>query len=120
MSGNDLTLVVVLGIVLRLGIPVVITIFLVFLMKKMDEHWQAEAESLPVYTPELKTGNLGCWEMKGCTEEMKSSCVAFAHPETPCWQVFLTDEGRLNEKCVGCGVFMQAPLLVKAPVRVRA
>ena len=120
MDGTGITLMVVLGIALRIGIPLVATIVLALALKNLDEHWQAEARNLPVVTVDANAGNPGCWDIKGCSQEMKQNCVAFAHPETPCWQVFRTDDGRMQEKCAGCEIFRQAPVPVKVPVRVRA
>ena len=97
-----------------------ITIVLAFILKKLDEHWQSEAESLPVVTPAVRADHPACWQVKGCTEEVKGICVAYAHPETPCWQIFRADDGQLSEKCVGCEVFMLPQVPAKATVRVRA
>ncbi len=120
MSGEQLTLIVVIGIAARVSIPIVVTILIAFTLKKLDEHWQAEAESMPAVTVANQAVNTGCWEVKGCPEDLRLSCVAFAHPEMPCWQVFRSDDGHLQEKCVMCEVYKQTPSLIKAPVRVRA
>jgi len=110
MEGTGLVLTVILGILLRLGIPIAATILFIYLLKKLDERWQSEAKTQPVLPGDLVLMNQGCWDVKGCSEEMKKNCEAFAHPEAPCWQVFRASNGELLEKCVGCEVFLQAPL----------
>ncbi len=101
------TLVILFGFVLRLGIPIAVTVLAVFLLKRLDIHWQIQAEegakarAMPV--------NPGCWEFNKCDPKARAQCKAYTHPETPCWQVFRSAEGLLQEKCLGCKVFEEAP-----------
>lgn len=105
---------VLLGILLRIGIPVAITAILVYLFTRLDKHWQKEAErSQTVMTPALAR-NYGCWDINGCSEEAKKRCRAYANPDSPCWQVYRTKNGQLQERCLGCKVFKEAPVPVHA------
>ncbi len=112
MFETGTVLVVILGVLLRLGIPIALTILLFYGLKKLDERWQAEAKSQPALPGEQVAVNPGCWDIKGCTEEMKKHCEAFAHPDIPCWQVFRASNGALKERCLGCELFLQAPVPV--------
>jgi hypothetical protein len=105
----DVVLAFLFGVLLRLGIPVAITAGLLIWLHRLDKRWQKEAQSLPA-APAGKP----CWEIKGCTEEMKINCLAVANPKTPCWQVFRSKDGVMKETCLGCIVFRQAPV----PVRI--
>lgn len=99
------TIAVVLGFLLRLGVPVALTAILVILLKRLDERWQSRASDQQA---KLAT-NPGCWKLRNCPEERKARCSAYAHPDVPCWQVFRAADGRLLERCLSCEVFRQAP-----------
>ena len=105
----DVVLTFLLGVLLRLGIPILVTALVLALLHSLDRHWQKEALALPV-VPAGKP----CWEIKGCPEEKKKNCPAAAQSKTPCWQVFRTRDGVMKEACLGCEVFRQAPV----PVRI--
>lgn len=99
------TLVAVLsGLALRLAIPILGTILLVYLLRKLDTRWQAESEQLPTLVNKIE-----CWNIKGCSEEQRKHCAG-ATSSLPCWQVHRQPNGYLQEKCVSCEVFTQAPI----------
>lgn len=91
------------GLLLRLAIPITATVLVVFLLRRLDKRWQAEAELQPaaVQKPE-------CWKVKGCPPEQVKNCAAAKSP-LPCWQVNRLSNGYLNENCLSCKVFIEAP-----------
>jgi hypothetical protein len=97
------------GLLLRLAIPIAGTIILVFVLRKLDAHWQVEAELTPVTTEKVE-----CWKIKGCSEEQRTNCLGAASA-LPCWQVYRQPNGYLQEKCISCEVFINAPLPVIKP-----
>jgi hypothetical protein len=99
-----IVLTFVLGLLLRIGIPVAVTALIFFLLRRLDEHWQKEALAIPVVTSQRL-----CWEIRGCSEANRKNCPASAQPNIPCWQVFRTKNGLLREDCLGCDVFRLAP-----------
>jgi hypothetical protein len=105
----DIVFTFLLGVLLRLGIPIAVTAVLLYLLRRLDRHWQKEALALPV----IPAGK-PCWEIKGCAEEQKRNCPAAAQPGKPCWQVFRVKDGVMKEACLGCDVFRQAPVPSKA------
>jgi hypothetical protein len=93
-----------LALLARLALPIVITLVLVFFLRKLDARWQEEAQHEPptVEKPE-------CWKSKGCSAEQRANCPAFSSSQ-PCWQVYRQPNGYLNEKCLTCKVFIDAPI----------
>jgi hypothetical protein len=106
MENIQSTMVVMLGFLLRLAIPIVITILLVVLLRNFDKRWQASAEAIAFAAP--KPRNPGCWDVKHCSAEQRATCNAYAHPDTPCWQLKRNSQGLLQQECLGCSVFSQA------------
>ena len=106
------TFAVFLLLLLRVAVPIVVTIAIIGLLKLLDERWkrQADEEGSQLVT----VGNVGCWEINNCPAEMRAGCKAYNNPNTPCWQVFRDKNGRLRERCIGCDIFRHAP----APVSV--
>jgi hypothetical protein len=98
-------LTIILGVLLRIGIPVAVTALLFLLLRRLDKRWQKEAEAIPVIPSQQP-----CWETKGCSEEKRQNCPAFSKTGIPCWQVFRTKNGLMREDCLGCEVFRQAPI----------
>jgi len=91
----------IMGLVIRIGIPVILSIGILYLLKRLDKRWQKEQITLPVIASSYKA----CWKVNNCPEEKRKECPAFKHPEVPCWQTFRTNTGLLKENCFGCGVF---------------
>jgi hypothetical protein len=103
----DTVLTFVLGLLLRIGIPVTVTVLAFVFLRRLDEHWQKEAQAIPVISPQRP-----CWELKGCSDEKRKNCPAFSQSNIPCWQVFRTKNGLLREDCLGCDEFKLAPMPV--------
>jgi hypothetical protein len=98
-------LTIILGVLLRIGIPVAVTALLFFFLRRLDKRWQEEAEAIPVISSQQP-----CWEIKNCSEEKRLNCPAFSKTGTPCWQVSRTKNGLMQADCLGCEVFRQAPV----------
>lgn len=92
------------SLLLRLALPVAITLVLVYFLRKLDARWQVEAELQPVFVQKPE-----CWKIRGCSAEQRKDCVAFSSP-LPCWQVFRLSNGYLNDECISCKVFIEAPV----------
>ena len=97
-------LAIVAGLLLRLALPILGTGLLIFFLRKLDAHWQAEAGH-----PQVRTEKLECWKMKGCSDEQRKTCRA-ASSALACWQVYRMPNGYLQEKCISCDVFVNAPI----------
>ena len=91
----------IIGLVIRIGLPVTLTIGILYVLKKLDKRWQKTQIALPVIASSYKS----CWKVKNCPEEKRKECPAFQNPEVPCWQTFRANTGLLKENCLGCVVF---------------
>lgn len=135
MEGLPNSLMIVMLFVLRLGVPLLITLVIGYALGRLDAKWQAEAEAerqaaaaerrdrptqpvsqsvgpsgtvrLPGWQPMPVGMKAGppCWSLKGCTEAMKATCAAAHQPNTPCWAARLNAEGRLPAECKGCSLY---------------
>ncbi|HEY3476187.1 MAG TPA: hypothetical protein VGK56_16350 [Anaerolineales bacterium] len=97
-------LAVLTGLFLRLAIPIVGTILLIYFLRKLDAHWQTEAELTPVPVEKIE-----CWKIQDCSPEQRKNCIGAAS-NLPCWQVYRQPNGYLQEKCISCDVFIKAPI----------
>lgn len=104
-------LTMILGLLLRVAIPIAVTITFIKLLKWLDERWQQEAEEGATV---VKVGNAGCWDINNCPAEQRAGCQAYANADKPCWQVFREKDGRLQERCIGCDIFKHTPVPVTA------
>lgn len=101
---------VITGFALRLAIPIAITAIAIYFLRRLDTRWQAEAEE-QLLQPAVEKPK--CWETHNCSPEDRESCPGY-QTEQPCWQAFREKNGYLQERCLGCDVFQQAP----APVYI--
>jgi hypothetical protein len=92
------------GGLLRLAIPLAGTALLVYFLRKLDAHWQAEAQLPPKPAQKME-----CWKLKGCSAASRKHCPAASSP-LPCWQVFRQPNGYLQEDCISCDVFINTPV----------
>lgn len=98
----------IIGLVVRIIIPFGLTALMIILLKRLDEHWQTEAEKIPI---EVRARNIGCWDINKCSQESRATCDAYKHPEVPCWQYYRqNNHGQLMQGCLLCKVFRRAPI----------
>ncbi len=101
-------LAVITGIALRLALPIAITAIAIYFLRRLDTRWQAEAKE-QLLLPAVE--KIECWKINGCTPEERKTCAGY-QSEQPCWQAFRQKNGYLQEGCLGCDVFQQAPIPV--------
>lgn len=105
----------ILGLVVRLGLPLLVTLLVVLGLRRLDGRWQKEAE--------LERGLLvrdeeRCWKEQGLS--MDESKVRAAESGKPCWQIHRLSNGYLREACLDCEVFINAPAPVLKPSKAHA
>ena len=108
-------LAVLLGLLIRLAVPILITALAVTILRAEDKRWQAEAKQIPL--PVVKAEKPYCWVINNCPPEKMKTCDALYSSE-PCWQVHRGENGYLSETCLTCKVFRSAP--VPTPVHAHA
>lgn len=93
----------ILGLVVRLGLPLLVTLLVVIGLHRLDARWQKEAE---LERNLLLRGDEPCWKEQGFA--MDASAQG-AESKMPCWQLYRLSNGYLREACLGCEVFINAP-----------
>ena len=104
-------LVFVLGVLLRLAVPILLTVLVVFVLHKLDARWQAEAE---LEHSALIKDEMPCWKEQGLS--MDEIRFRASKSEKPCWQLHRLSNGHLREACLDCEVFVSAP--IPAPIHL--
>jgi len=101
---NFISLLAILtGLLVRLAIPILVTSLLIVALRKLDAHWQVEAQN-PIAVEKIE-----CWKIKGCTPEQIANCKGASSP-LPCWQTYRSSNGYMREECLSCKVFIEAPV----------
>lgn len=98
-------LLVLFGAMLRLLVPLALTVLVVIALRRLDARWQVEAEReqqilIRDETPCLKQQGVSIATIKG----------HMAEGDRPCWQTHRLPNGRLQEDCLTCEVFLDAPM----------
>jgi hypothetical protein len=108
--------VFLIGLLIRIGIPLLLTAFIVWTLRRLDARWQSEVNR----TTEIKAKRqvqirpLHCWEIQHCAPSLRESCRAYKNSTVPCWQQFRNGNGELREMCLECEIFRNAPLSMAA------
>jgi len=98
-------LVLMLGLIVRLGMPLLVTLLFVYGLRKLDIRWQHEAEMERSLL--LVRDDTPCWKEQGLSiEEIKARA---SESDKPCWQIHRLPNGYLREACLDCDVFVNAP-----------
>ena len=106
MEELQVTAALIVGILLRFGIPIGLTFLLARFLRRLDARWREEAEQKEIENQMLLQRetilNLWleqpCYSIKNCTADQKNICQAFSQTEKPCWEINRTN-GSLAEKC---------------------
>jgi hypothetical protein len=94
---------VVIGMfVLRVGVPVALTIAL---GKWLEKKLSPQAEKPVVGRSNSKVIQLHCWDMKRCEPTTRAQCAAYKHPDLPCWLAIQAEGGRVRAECFECAFY---------------
>ncbi len=115
MDGISDAVVIAGMFILRLGVPLAITLAVGYLLRRLDRKWQAEAwaewESSRLEQGEqagqatAPVAGQFCWDLKECSQAVREQCPAFKRPNIPCWLARRRAEGRLPAACYDCELF---------------
>lgn len=111
---NELSVILTLiaGLLLRFGIPIGITVLLVYTLRRLDQKWQREVE-LAAQAELVQVSlfdKIRCWATNDCSQENHDTCQAFLERGRPCWQVHRDVSGEMQLECLDCPVFKGAPI----------
>ncbi len=104
----DAWVAILIGVLVRLAIPILVTALAVYFLQRLDARWQTEAGNLPASIKKTS-----CWKIMGCSPTQRKNCPGYKSP-LPCWQARRLPNGYLREECLGCKVFRTAPALSRA------
>ena len=103
-------LVFLLGLGIRIGIPLALTLGLGYLVRRWLQLPSPEAvgnekSRRVVNWARARNDVLHCWDIRKCPVEIRNACPAYVQPELPCWQAVLEAEGRLRPGCLTCNLY---------------
>ncbi len=98
-------LVVLVMFVIRIGVPIAVTLaFGYWLEKKLrprEEPAAVRVHPLRAYSP---TGS-HCWDARHCASTQRALCAATRHPELPCWLALQVEGIKVREQCFTCAFY---------------
>ena len=102
---------------LRLAVPLAITLIIGYPLHRLDARWESEIQSHPdtVATKEPAAVQQPCWEDKGCSARRRSRCPACRLTDIPCWLARLRVENRLPAECSACVRFTSGTVAQAVP-----
>lgn len=96
----------VVGILVRLALPIAITLLVAYALRRLDQRWQRQGTGGRPGPVSI----VRCWVLNDCPEEQRASCAVYQDQNIPCWQFNRDERGRLAPRCLNCQVFRQAPV----------
>lgn len=113
--------ILLLGLLaLRIGLPLAVIAGLGYVLKRLDERWQAEAaqagrgrsHGVPRrHVPAIEGGAMlasaPCWVLRDCDPVLRADCPAWLRPELPCWLARMEAGFQLPSLCTVCPLFVQ-------------
>ena len=112
MNEFSVILTLIAGLLLRFGIPIGITVLLVYALRRLDQKWQREVE-LEAQSELVQVSffeKIRCWATNECSQENRDTCQAFLERGRPCWQVHRDISGDMQPECLDCSVFKGTPI----------
>ncbi len=89
--------------VLRVGVPIALTIALgKWLEKKLKPRVENEESKPRVTARSSNVIPLHCWDIKRCDPAIRAHCAAYKHPELPCWLAIQAEGGSVCAECFTC------------------
>jgi hypothetical protein len=110
MFAQDLIdgIMVILMFILRIGVPVALTLALGYWLEKKLRPPEVVEKELPqprATKPDAKIIQLHCWDVKRCDSTTRAQCAAVKHPELPCWLALQAEGLPVREECFTCALY---------------
>ncbi len=100
--------IVLLLFVLRIGIPIALTLVFGYWLERKLRPQQEPAEMVEKIQATRKASNiirLHCWDIKRCDGSKRAKCAAYQHPELPCWLALQVEGKKVREQCFTCAFY---------------
>jgi hypothetical protein len=98
-------LVVIAMFVLRIVVPVALTIALGKWLEKKLAPREMNQKQTDHAALNPKIIQLHCWDVKRCAPAIRAQCAASKHPELPCWLAIQTEGGTVRPECFSCALY---------------
>ena len=104
-------IVLVAMFIVRIGVPVAITLaFGYWLEKKLRPPEAEKVEKtrrleLVARPRSSKIIQLHCWDFNRCDSSQRAQCAATQHPDLPCWLALQVEGGKVREDCFTCSLY---------------
>ncbi len=103
-------LVIAYMFVLRIGVPILITLMIGAWLKRL-----LEKEDQPQPVTPLQDSQPHCWDKRTTPETEEARAVAMARPDLPCWLALQVQGHGLKEMCYSCPQYSaHAPATVRS------
>ncbi|MGB8648364.1 MAG: hypothetical protein WCF84_24220 [Anaerolineae bacterium] len=104
------TLVIVYMLVVRIGVPILITLMIGMWLRRLLE----DKTEQPQPAEQAASSGRHCWETSKTQEAQAAQAIAQARPDLPCWLALQVGGTGLKEACYSCPLYTQ-----HVPVAVR-
>ena len=96
--------------VLRIGVPIALTLAL---GRWLERKLQADPspQQLHLHKPSLASGQSTkgyrphCWDLFRCDTAKRAQCAAYRHPDLPCWLALQVEGDKLRPECFTCELY---------------
>lgn len=99
---------VILMFILRIGVPIALTLAFGYWLEKKLAPREREQESSTrqrIARDDPKIIQLHCWDVKRCDATVRAQCAAYKHPELPCWLALQAEGAQVREECFTCALY---------------
>lgn len=104
-------LVIAYMFVLRIGVPILITLMIGAWLKRLLEEREAKPEGIPLRLGEGQH----CWDANSNPDTEHAKALAAERPDLPCWLALQVGGAAVTPMCYNCSVFAaHQPMAVKA------
>ncbi|MCO6450897.1 MAG: hypothetical protein J5I90_08950 [Caldilineales bacterium] len=133
-------LVIIGMFLIRIGIPIMITIAVAVVLRRLDAKWEVELrqqaaadpqpqpekpvrpsvgiqypQPLPATLTAIDIFGKPCWDIHDCQPAQKATCPAVAQPESPCWLAKFQSMGKMPDQCYNCGIYLATQPFLSLP-----
>ncbi len=102
------TAIVLLGFLVRIAVPIAITLALGYWLEKKLSPAEEKDEVAQVKRSTVKNPKiiqLHCWDLKRCPSTQRAACAACQHPDLPCWLALQVAGEEVREQCFTCALY---------------